>query len=204
MEQQAKTVEEEKCKREQEALEADCKLVGAQEELEKVKRHLKVVQEERDTLKTSLKEEEVARIAAEGKIALPGSEVQDEFGSPKKTEPLIQKPAEESPKEHSKVDSSPKKTAPLSKKRFWNADCDSDNEDELTRTRTELARERKLRKRWHDQIEYMKMECQFKMCSCRRAEKKGETYVHDNSLVDQIAHEQAKLRQWRLEQKSAP
>lgn len=200
--QQVKIVEGEKHKREQEALETDHKLVGVQEELENVKRHIKVVEEERDTLKTSLKEEEVARIAAEGKIALPGSEVQDDFTSPKTTNPAIKKRAIESSKEQAAVDPLPKKSEPLSKKRAWDEDYDSDEEDELTKTRKELERERKLRKRWHDQIEYMKMECQFKLCSCRRAEKKGETYVHDNSLTDRIAHEQAKLRQWRLEQKA--
>lgn len=200
--QHAKIVEEEKCKREQEALETGNKLVGVQEELETVKRHLKVVEEERETLKTSLKEEEVARIAAEGKIALPAPEVPDEFSSPKKIKPVTKEPAIKSSKEHAGPGSSPKKSEPLGKKRTWDEDYESDKEDELTKTRKELARESKLRKRWHHQIEYMKMECQFKLCSCRRAEKNGETYVHDNSFADQIAHEQAKLRGWRLEQKS--
>lgn len=192
-----KVAEEEKYRREQEVLEIGNKLVGVHEELEKVKEHLKVVEEEKEALKTSLKEEEVARIAAEGKIALPSSEVQDEFSSPKKT-----KPAVELNKEHREVTSLPKETEPLTKKRAWDEDYDSDNEDELTKTQKELERERKLRKRWHDQIEYMKMECQFKMCSCRRAEKNGETYVHDNSLAKEIAHEQEKLRKWRAEQRA--
>ncbi|KAH0550908.1 hypothetical protein GP486_007728, partial [Trichoglossum hirsutum] len=72
-------------KREQEAFAARYKLIGVQEELTKVRERLGVVEQERDSLKTSLKEEEVARIAAEGRISLP-SPTEDEMreASPQK------------------------------------------------------------------------------------------------------------------------
>ncbi len=50
----------------------------------------------------------------------------------------------------------------------------------------ELAAERRYRARAEDQIEFMKMECQFQCCSCRIAENKSKTYIHDNSYAAEM------------------
>lgn len=72
--------------REQEAFEARYQLVGLQEQLDKALERAKVAEQERDAYKTLAKNEEIARIAAEGQIPLPPSkEADDEFASPKKT-----------------------------------------------------------------------------------------------------------------------
>jgi hypothetical protein len=60
-------------KREQEAFAARYQLVGVQEELAKMVEKVKLVEQERDALKTIAKNEEIARIAAEGQIPLPSS-----------------------------------------------------------------------------------------------------------------------------------
>lgn len=153
-----------KCtKREQEAFAAQYQLVGVQEELQKSKEQTRVVEQERDALKTSLKEEEVARIAAEGRIALPASNPgeEDEFDSPKKS-----RTAEGSDKENS---------VPSAK----NADLKTLNE--------ELHTERRRRERAEDTVEFMKMECQFQCCSCRVAELNGDNYIHDDTFEKEMA-----------------
>ena len=147
--------------REQETFSAQYQLVGVQEELEEQKRQMKLVEEERDMLKTNLKEEEVARIAAEGKIPLPIQAGNDEFSSPKKQRPEIRR---ESGKEN---------WDPM----FFE---DYDQLDELGRLKEDLRAERNLRVRADDLVEFMRMECQFKVCSCRIAERTGSSYVHDN------------------------
>ena len=54
------------------------------EEIQTLKDRLKLVESERDTLKASLKEEEVHKIALEGQLALPAgtNDEEDEFRSP--------------------------------------------------------------------------------------------------------------------------
>ena len=74
--------------REQEAFAARYSLVGIQEQLDQALEKVKVLEQERDAFKTLAKnEEDLARIAAEGKLPLPPSQGQvadDEFASPKK------------------------------------------------------------------------------------------------------------------------
>lgn len=156
-------------KREQEAFTAQYQLVGLQEELEKARELIKVIEEERNTLKTSLREEEVARIAAEGMIALPAMEDGDEedlLHSPRKSPRKFQR--ETYMDSEDKENIMPKKAV------------------ELKALHEELILERRLRERAQEQVEFMKMECQFECCSCRIAEKSGQTYVHDNSYAAEI------------------
>ncbi|OJD30759.1 chromosome segregation protein smc-like [Diplodia corticola] len=160
-----------KCqKREQEAFQAEYKMVGVQEELSKAKQQIKTVEEERDALKTSLKEEEVARIAAEGLIALPASNPgeEDEFDSPKKS-PSKLRAYDGSDKENF-VPSSP-----------------SSRSAELKAVHEELAAERRRRERAEDTVDFMKMECQFQCCSCRMAELSGDSYVHDDTFEKEMS-----------------
>ncbi len=156
-EQQVKTVEEERV-----ALEQQVKVARADRDA--LGKQIKILKAERDALKTSLKDEEVARIAAEGKIALPNPKIRDEFTSPRKGQVPSMNRSHESMKE----DEDPHD--------------DSEEDEELKATKAELVRETKRRKMANEQIEFMKIECQFMTCSCRRAEKKGKKYVYDASL----------------------
>lgn len=70
-------------KREQEAFSAKHQLATVQEELTRLQEKIKLVEQERDAFKMIAKNEEIARIAAEGRIPLPQS-TKDEFTSPKK------------------------------------------------------------------------------------------------------------------------
>lgn len=156
-------------KREQEAFTAQYQLVGLQEELDKAHELIKVIEEERNTLKTSLQEEEVARIAAEGMIALPAMEEGDDedlLNSPRKSPRKV--PRDTYIDSEDKENVMPRKAV------------------ELKAIHEELVMERRLRERAQEQVEFMKMECQFECCSCRIAEKSGQAYVHDNSYATEM------------------
>ncbi|KAG9246715.1 hypothetical protein BJ878DRAFT_436745 [Calycina marina] len=70
--------------REQEAFSARYQLVTVQEELSQLHDKIRLVEQERDALRTIAKNEEIARIAAEGQLPLPPAADGDEFASPKK------------------------------------------------------------------------------------------------------------------------
>lgn len=174
VEAQKRKVEE----KEQETFSAQYQLVGVQEELEKLKQEVHAVMEERDALKTSLKEEEVARIAAEGKFRLPEPETPDEFTSPKK--PRHGALRRDSSKENVDPDS------PCGK----DEDDEDDEDDELSVVKRELQLHKKLLATSEEVVEFMHLECQFKTCLCRRAERQGQHYVFDKS----VEYELAKMR----------
>ncbi|KAI8932772.1 hypothetical protein NX059_010262 [Plenodomus lindquistii] len=142
--------------------------VRSDEQIQTLQEKLKVVEEERDALKTSLKEEEVMRIAAQGSIALPiaAADENEDFGSPVRS-PRKQRKVQRD--EDDKENVSPKKGAV-----------------ELRFLQQELTAERKLRERAQEQIDFMKMECQFECCSCRIAERRGRQYVHDNTYAAEM------------------
>lgn len=149
--------------KEQETLAAQYQLVESEKELEKEKHQSKIVEQERDTLRTSLKEEEVARTKIEGAIPLPLSRDGEELASPK-----TRSRRSESMKE--------------------NVDPEAPQlQDQLESVREQLRMEKRMRLRANDQVHFMKMECQFQCCSCRIAERQGTKYVHDDTLATQMA-----------------
>lgn len=151
--------------KEEETFSVRYQLAALQEEIETSRRQRKATEEERDALKTSLKEEEVARIAAEGRIALPISREGDEFASPKK------KKNRSARKESLKENVDPEFSA---------------EQEELTVLKGEMRWEKRLRQRAEDLVDFMKMECQFQCCSCRVAERQGVDFVHDEAWAKQV------------------
>ncbi|KAI0107097.1 hypothetical protein GGR51DRAFT_166724 [Nemania sp. FL0031] len=71
--------------REQEAFAARYQLVGLQQELDRAQERITFLEEERDAFKAAAQSEEVARIAAEGRLPLPPEEPDTEFASPRKS-----------------------------------------------------------------------------------------------------------------------
>ena len=155
--------------KEQEASATQHQLVELQEEMEQQKRQSRIVEEERDTLKTSLKEEEAARIAVEGAIAPPLSRDGDDFASLKKrsrrSESMKENVDPEAPELHAQLES----------------------------MKEQLRMEKRTRLRADDQVHFMKMECQFQCCSCRMAERQGVEYVHDDTLATQMVEMASKI-----------
>lgn len=142
--------------REQEAFQARYHQVGLQEQLEKIRTELdqalervKLVEQERDAFKTLAKtEEDVARIASEGRLPLPPAsqdDEDDEFASPRK-------PNDSRSVSLSLVDV---KSSAASEMEI----------EELTRL---WQWEKQRADRAADQVEYLEAECSLRACSCMK------------------------------------
>jgi hypothetical protein len=142
---------------EQEATDAKCASMAMQQDLNKLQEQLKVLELEKEALKTSLKEEEVARIAAEGQIALPTSQEDDTelFNSPRKS-------------------TSPRK---LQSSSFSD---DKENVGVVTkkmvdtkRLQEEVDAEKQKREAAEEMVEFLRMECAFRCCDCTSTTRHG-------------------------------
>lgn len=131
---------ERSAKREQEAFAARYQLVGVQEELSEMQEKIKLVEQERDALRTIAKNEEIARIAAEGRLPLPSSPNEDEFASPKK--------------ERKSLDPVTILSSAAS-------------EEELDDLRMRLEWEEQKASRALNQVEFLEAECRFNCCASR-------------------------------------
>ena len=149
--------------KEQEAFQFQCQLAGLKEELDDLRKVLRVTEEEREGLKMVLKGDEVLKAASEGAIALPISGDEDEFTSPRKR----RREERQSLKEN--VD-------PL---------ATNDEDAELMALKEDLRLEKRLRTKAEEEMHFLKMECQFGVCSCRIAEREGTYYVHDGKFLVQ-------------------
>ncbi|KAL1994200.1 hypothetical protein VTN49DRAFT_2869 [Thermomyces lanuginosus] len=89
-------------------------------------------------------------------------------------------------------DETPPKKARLSclasDKESEDPEAEEDQRDLIEQLRAEIRWEQRQRRRAEDMIQFMKMECQFKRCSCRIAEEQGYDYVHDREWAE--AHPQ--------------
>lgn len=133
--------------REQEAFAARYQLVGVQEELAKMTEMVKLVEQERDALRTIAKNEEIARIAAEGRLPLPESKEDDEFTSPRRNS---------------------RQLAPVT------IQSSAASEEEIESLKFDLLIERKRAERALDQVEFMEMECCYNRCNCKLADLREE------------------------------
>ncbi|KAK0285182.1 hypothetical protein LTR35_005384 [Friedmanniomyces endolithicus] len=132
-------------RREQDTFSAQYQLAAVQEELDKLRAHLRIVVEEKEALKMTLKEDELSRIAAEGMIALPVSQEDDEdlMGSPGKRSPL----------------SDDKENAGVFPKKLL----------ESKRLEEDLRCEQMRREHAEEMVEFLGLECMFRCCRCRTA-----------------------------------
>ena len=143
--------------REQEAFQARYNQVGLQEQLEKIRSELdqalervKLVEQERDAFKTLAKtEEDVARIASEGRLPLPPAsheeDEDEEFASPKK--------------------SNDSRAVSLSLVDVKSSAASEMEIEELTRL---WQWEKQRADRAADQVEYLEAECSLRACSCMK------------------------------------
>jgi len=158
-------------KRDQEVFKAQYQLVGTQEEfahaqakLQDASARIKIVEEERDALKQNLKKEEVARIAAEGRIALPLS-MDDEHES-------------SSLKKESRTSALP---PPMCVHEVSNAN-DLRSFPAMEELEEELMLQTRKAAFAEAQVDFMKMECQFGCCSCQVADQQSLAYIFDDSF----------------------
>lgn len=141
--------------REQEAFSARYQMVGIQEQLDKALERVKVVEQERDAFKTAAKNEEVARIAAEGRLPLPiADDPEEECEVPKK----VQKKR--------KRDSA--KDAPRISLSTMEIVSSAASEMEIEELTTQVMWERQRAERAQEMIEFLQAECQMNCCPCSK------------------------------------
>ncbi|EGO56042.1 hypothetical protein NEUTE1DRAFT_82979 [Neurospora tetrasperma FGSC 2508] len=140
--------------REQEAIEARNVLAGLQEQLNKALEHINTLEMERDAFKALAKSEELARIAAEGKIPLPESK-DVEMGGMEPPQPEDDFAALKSYIHH---------TADLSHS--------ATSESEIEELKELWQWEKQRADRALELIAFMEVECNLKMCAGARAASK--------------------------------
>jgi hypothetical protein len=140
--------------REQEAFAARYQLVGVQEEVGQLQEQIKLIEQERDGLRMIAKNEEVARIAAEGRLPLPKAPEDDEFASPKKMrrslDPVM-------------ITSS------------------AASEEELEELRLLLEWEQRRAERAYDRVEFLETECKLRCCESRALQGDSSTIILSRS-----------------------
>ena len=146
-------------RKEQERFEMEYQLIPLQEQVEKLRQRLEIADQEREALKTTLKEEEVAWIAAEGMIALPVSETMDLdlMSSPRKAT---------SPQKH-------RGAFDVLEENKENMGAISRKVSESRRLAEELEREKMRREHAEEMINFLRLECNFRCCGCRGASRSG-------------------------------
>ncbi|KAF4986238.1 hypothetical protein FGRMN_10929 [Fusarium graminum] len=139
--------------REQEAFEARYQIVGVQEQLDQALERIKLVEQERDAYKTAAKNEEVARIAAEGRIPLPSPDADDEFASPQKDKRRVSRDLR----------------ASLSAMDIISSESSAAEIEELA---TQLQWERQRADRAHEMVEFLQAECHLRCCACSKSTRR--------------------------------
>ncbi|KAI8960006.1 hypothetical protein F5Y11DRAFT_349936 [Daldinia sp. FL1419] len=128
--------------REQEAFKSRYQLAEIQEQLEKALERITFVEQERDAYKEAARTEEIARIAAEGRLPLPPEDPDSEFASPKKGRVSI-----------SAVD-------------ILSSAASEEEIEELTRL---WQWEKQRADRAQEHLEFVQAECQLRCCSCAKS-----------------------------------
>ncbi|KAB5585589.1 hypothetical protein GE09DRAFT_1166375 [Coniochaeta sp. 2T2.1] len=144
-------VEKERSKaREQEAFTSRYSLVGVQEQLGQALERVKMLEQERDAFKALARnEEDIARLAAEGRLPLPPAgpeDEDDEFVSPKK-----------------------KARVSISVEDIKSSASSEAEIDELTML---WQWEKHRAERALEQVEFLQAECELKCCSCAKTHRR--------------------------------
>lgn len=153
----------EKCRNrtlEQEAFHARCQLAKVDKELSHIREHIKLVEQERDVLRSIAQKEEVERIAAEGHIPLPFPTHHDEFSVSEMTRPSVEPAA---------------------------IVCSASSEQELDSLLLLLSWEKQCASRAHDRIEFLEIECKLKGCASMAKSQDRQDY-NTNLNLELIPH----------------
>lgn len=142
-------------RREQDTFQAQYELVCIREEMERSLEHIRTLENEREALRTSLKSEEASRLALEAGNAV--------LAAPKELEIRL------SPRldNHDTLPKAESMAHTASERRH-------ESQIELEALQWALSQAEK-------QVDFMKMECQMGCCSCRLAERRGQSFVHDDT-----------------------
>ncbi|CAH0041281.1 unnamed protein product [Clonostachys solani] len=176
--------------REQEAFSARYELVGIQEQLEQVLAQMKVVEQERDAIRTVAKNEEIARIAAEGRIPLPPcNDPNDEFASPPKKTQKKRKISRVEPRYSLST---------------MEIESSAASELEIEDLTMQVQWERQRADRAEEMVEFLKAECKMHCCQCSKSKSKSRSSIKSRqgsvhgtpevALIQPIPEEQAEMQ----------
>ncbi|KAJ0161723.1 hypothetical protein CTA2_5694 [Colletotrichum tanaceti] len=149
--------------REEEAFQARYQMVGIEQELGEAFERIKMLEQERDAYKTLAAEEEVARIAAEGRIPLPkplDAEPDDEFASPKK-----------------------KKKASRFSLSTVDIVSSAASEVEIEELSLQISWERQRADRAFELVDFLQAECELRCCPCAKTHKRQSIISPRQSLA---------------------
>ncbi|KKP03861.1 hypothetical protein THAR02_04010 [Trichoderma harzianum] len=157
MEESLQTEREKSRTREQETFEAKYQASNLQDQLEQAFARLKLVEQERDAYKVAAKNEEVARLAAEGRIPLPAEEADDEFASPPRKR---------------RIASTIRCRDPRVSLSTMEIVSSAASELEIEQLTEQLQWERQRADRAQEMIEFMQAECQMHCCPCSKSKRR--------------------------------
>ncbi|EHK15493.1 uncharacterized protein TRIVIDRAFT_196340 [Trichoderma virens Gv29-8] len=157
VEESLQTEREKSRAREQETFEAKYQASNLQDQLEQALARVKLVEQERDAYKVAAKNEEVARLAAEGRIPLPAEEADDEFASPPRKRRIASTIRCKDPR------------VSLSTMEIVSSAA---SELEIEQLTEQLQWERQRADRAQEMIEFMQAECQMHCCPCSKSQRR--------------------------------
>ncbi|KAH0490481.1 hypothetical protein TgHK011_001948 [Trichoderma gracile] len=143
--------------RDAELFEVKYQASSLQDQLEQALERLKLVEQERDAYKVAAKNEEVARLAAEGRIPLPAEHSDDEFASPPRKRRLA---------------STIRCRDPRVSLSTMEVVSSAASELEIEQLTEQLQWERQRADRAQEMIEFMQAECQMHCCPCSKSKRR--------------------------------
>ncbi|EFX06407.1 hypothetical protein CMQ_6728 [Grosmannia clavigera kw1407] len=174
--------------REQEAFQARYELVGCQEQLQQAQQMVKTLEQERDAFKSLAKsEEDMVRIASEGRLPLPPPDEQEKEEEEKAEEEAQAETKEDDMADDTPAQSETEQVLALAKtRRKSGKPCKSSASlldiqssaaseaeiDELTR---QWQWEKQRADRASELVEYLEAECHLRACSCARKRPRSST-----------------------------
>ncbi|KAG5925029.1 hypothetical protein E4U42_004480 [Claviceps africana] len=181
--------------REQEAFTARYQIVGVQEQLEQALERVKLVEQERDAFKTAAKNEEVARVAAEGRLPLPASHDEtDEFASPQKKEKNKNKNKNKNQLAAAGREGGP--NGPRLSLSTMEIVSSAASEMEIEELSTQVLWEKQRADRAQEMVEFLQAECQMRLCSCSKtsSSRKGADAPQKRRRLSTEQEEQKRRR----------
>jgi hypothetical protein len=142
---------------EHDIFEAKYQVSSLQDQLEQAFERMKLVEQERDAYKTAAKNEEVARLAAEGRIPLPAEEADDEFASPPRKR---------------RIASTIRCKDPRVSLSTMEVVSSASLELELEELSEQVQWERQRADRAQEMIEFMQAECQMHCCPASKSKRR--------------------------------
>lgn len=142
---------------EHEIFEAKYQVSNLQDQLEQAFERMKLVEQERDAYKTAAKNEEVARLAAEGRIPLPAEDSDNEFASPPRKR---------------RIGSTIRCRDPRVSLSTMEVVSSASLELELEELSEQVQWERQRADRAQEMIEFMQAECQMHCCPASKSKRR--------------------------------